>query len=514
MNGTPPQRRRFTIISLVFQYISLALSMGQGLLLVPLFLHYLSLPLYGAWLAMSSVTVWLTLLDPGVSAVFQQRVSAAYGRGDKASMEKAIGTGVALNALVYGLLFVAAAAAAPFLPKLLHMQGPQSQLLVDCFLLKVAAETILALALTIASVPISLMAFPLTLGTSYSVLTAAGLGLTVWMLISGWGLIALPAGALLRSVGLLLVNTAIALWTCRSALAIRPRLSREEFRAVSGLTGYSWVGKLGSGMTGEADAFLIGHFLGPASVPIMTLTRNASDIIQQVSSRVTAAFLPSLTHLHSQKTAEGSREITLRLLRIVIWTAALGFGGYIALNERFVGLWVGAENFGGRKLTFLFAGLLLWQGVGRALGNVLFGLGRIRESGVASAAEAVLRVGLLFLMLSYTGGLTAAPMAGLIAAAATGAWLFPFLLRRELRLSPVQNWDIARELTVSSVALAGLGLAWPLVTPAPYGWIAFIAQTVGFSFCGLALLALASRELRGELRGAVAQVMIPRTAPF
>lgn len=503
MKDSPPQRRRFTIISLVFQYISLALSMGQGLLLVPLFLQHLSLPLYGAWLAMSSVAVWLTLLDPGVSAVFQQRVSAAYGRGDKASMEEAIGTGVALNALVYGLLFIAAAVAAPFLPKLLHMQGPQSQLLVDCFLLKVAAETILALALTIASVPIALMAFPLTLGTCYSMLTAAGLGLTVWMLISGWGLIALPAGALLRSVGLLVVNGAIALWTCRGTLGIRPRISRAEFQAVSGLTGYSWVGKLGSGMTGEADAFLIGHFLGPASVPIMTLTRNASDIIQQISSRVTAAFLPSLTHLHSQQTAEGSREITLRLMRIVMWTAALGFGGYIALNERFVGLWVGAENFGGRKLTLLFAGLLLWQGVGRALGNVLFGLGRIRESGVGSATEAVLRVGILYLMLTYSGGLTAAPVAGLIAAAATGAWLFPLLLGRELKLTTVQIWDIAREFAVCSAAMAGLGYLWPLMTPLPHGWIAFIVQTVGFSLCGMSLMILTSPCLRDELQQAL-----------
>ncbi len=510
MNGAVPKRRRFTVISLVFQYISLALSMGQGFILVPLFLQYLSLPVYGAWLAMSSAAVWLTLLDPGVSAVFQQRVSAAYGRGDMASMEEAIGTGLSLNALVYVILVIAAVVAAPFLPNLIHMQGQQSRLLVDCFLLEVAAETILALALTVASIPISLMAFPLVLGGFYCLMTAAGMALTVWMLLRGWGLVALPAGSLLRSVGLLAANGAIALWTCRRTLGIRPRISRAELRAVSGLTGYSWVGRIGAGMTGETDAFLIGHFLGPASIPIMTMTRNAADVIQQLSSRVAAAFLPSLTHLHSQRSAEGSREITLRLLRIVAWTAALGFGGYLALNERFVGLWVGPSLFGGRKLMLLFAGLLLWQATGRALSNVLFGLGCIRETGIAAAVEAALRAAILYLMLSFSAGLTAAPAAGLIAAAATGGWIFPLLLGRELRLSAAQFGDITRELAASSAVLAALGLAWPHLTPPPASWLAFIGQTAGFTFCGLALLAFISRGVRSELRGAAMLLTLPR----
>lgn len=498
MSIPPPPRRRYTIIGLVFQYVSMGLSVAQGLLLVPLFLKYLSLELYGAWLAMSGAVVWLAMLDPGVSAVFQQRIGAAYGRRDRPGMEAAIGTGVALNALVYALLIALAFAVAPVLPGLLHIHGEQSQLLIRCFLLETAAEALLSLAMTVVAVPIAVMVFPVTVGLVYLVVTASGFLLTAWLLTEGWGLLALPAGSLLRGGGLLLANGVIAVWTCRMTMPLRPRLDREEFRAITGLTGYSWLGRIGDGMTGELDAFFLGHFLGPATVPIMTMTRNAADVIHQLASRVAFAFLPALTHFHSEKSAEASRVVTLRLLRIVAWTASIGVGGYVALNERFVGLWVGPQFFGGKTLTLLFAGLLLWQAGGRAISRILFSFGRIRETSLISLSEAVLRAAVLFALLHVARHSTFVPMAGLIAALATGGWYLPRLLSRELALDRVHSWGLVRDALAGIILLTAMGLAWPRLTPDPTGWLGFVVQAAVFSACGLGALALISKEFRSE----------------
>jgi len=501
-----PGRRRFTLINLFFQYASLFLSMVQGLLLVPLYVSHLSLPLYGAWLAMSSVVIWLSMLDPGVSAVFQQRIGAAFGRRDKGGMEEAIGTGVALNILVYGCLLAAAAAGAPLLPGFLHIYGDQSRLLVKCFLLEVGAEALLSLALTFSSISISVMVFPVTIGVIYLAATASGIAVTAWLLMRGWGLAALPIGSLVRGGGLFVAYGLISAWSCRRTLGLQPRITREEFRAISSLTGYSWVGRIGEGMTGEVDAFLVGYFLGPTAIPLMTMTRNASDVIQQASSRVASAFLPGLTHLHSERSAAGSRELSMRLMRIVIWTGAFGAAGYLALNERFVTLWVGRSLFGGKTLTLLFAGLLLWQAVGRALSRVLFSLGHIRDTGVVGAAEAFVRALTLFALLSCGVGVAAVPWAGIAAAAATGGWFLPRVFSRELGMDISQSWGLIREFLLSVFVLAALGLAWPRLTAPTSSWMSFIGQAAGFSACAFIIISLISITFRRELSAATRSI--------
>lgn len=87
------RRTRATIANLTFQYSSLVLGIIRGLVLVPLYLKFIDIKLYGAWLASGNVIVWLALMNPGLNELLRQQVAKFYGKKDWNNLGKVIGTG-------------------------------------------------------------------------------------------------------------------------------------------------------------------------------------------------------------------------------------------------------------------------------------------------------------------------------------------------------------------------------------------------------------------------------------
>ena len=54
--------------------------------MVPLYLKYIPVELYGAWLATGNIVNWLLVVDPGISTVVMQRVGKSYGADDRSEV--------------------------------------------------------------------------------------------------------------------------------------------------------------------------------------------------------------------------------------------------------------------------------------------------------------------------------------------------------------------------------------------------------------------------------------------
>jgi len=49
-----------------------------GIFMVPLYLKFIDLNIYGYWIAISGIISFLSLVDPGIGTVVQQKISEAY----------------------------------------------------------------------------------------------------------------------------------------------------------------------------------------------------------------------------------------------------------------------------------------------------------------------------------------------------------------------------------------------------------------------------------------------------
>ena len=72
-------RTRTTSWNLFFHYVAIGMMFLNGVVLVPLYLARIPLETYGYWMATGNILAWLSLVDPGFSAIIHQREATSYG---------------------------------------------------------------------------------------------------------------------------------------------------------------------------------------------------------------------------------------------------------------------------------------------------------------------------------------------------------------------------------------------------------------------------------------------------
>ncbi|MFA6715988.1 MAG: hypothetical protein WCS27_11475, partial [Victivallaceae bacterium] len=97
------------------------MAMVSGLLMVPLYIRFIPLDVYGAWLASGNILVWIGAIDPGLTIVLQQRVGFAYGKQDFRAIRDFVGCGLIISALISLFIIMLGAIAAFYLPSLLKL---------------------------------------------------------------------------------------------------------------------------------------------------------------------------------------------------------------------------------------------------------------------------------------------------------------------------------------------------------------------------------------------------------
>ena len=84
----------------IFQYGWVLTNIFNSILLLPLYLKNIDANTLGIWLATGAVLGWITLVDPGVGEVLQQRIAELRGREEKSEIGRLIGSGYLASALV------------------------------------------------------------------------------------------------------------------------------------------------------------------------------------------------------------------------------------------------------------------------------------------------------------------------------------------------------------------------------------------------------------------------------
>lgn len=499
MTDSPPNRRRATIIGLVNHYGAIITMAVQGFVLVPLYLRFIDAKTYGAWLATGNVVAWLAVLDPGLSAVFMQRIGQAYGRNDRDALSRVIGTGLAINLTFCGLFVCMGIAVAPFVPGLIHLDADIAGLISRVFAAAAAAEGTLLAGLSVLAVMLAMLERPATLGVANVGTAALGIVVTVFLIHRGFGVMSIPLGLLARAATLLILMLVLftrVVWTNHG---VRPRWSTTEFREVTSLVGYTWVARLGSSLVSNVDSFFVARILGASRVPTLVLTRRGTDVVGDANARVAVAFSPALTHLHGEGHIERFREMVLRVVRIVGAVAAIGLGGFVALNRDFMHLWVGSAFYGGLGLTAILGVAAAVRSFNMAMHHSLFASGHVKETSRATMIESINRVALVALGLKLGFGLIGVGLAAVASTLLTTVILGRYFVVM-VALGVADGVKFFASISLRLALLIALGFFWNRFAPRADTWPLFALAGAIFSLLGGAVLLASSPSLRGELR--------------
>lgn len=495
--------RRTTTWNLVFHYVSIALALVSGIALVPLYLKHIPPQLYGAWLATGNVVAWLTVLDPGLSAVLQQRVGVAYGKGDHRELNSLLTGGLILSGTIAILVLFVGVGSSNLLISWLKLEDLQGIAEIErAFLLSVYGSALLIVSYGLTAVNQGMQS-SIGIGFIYLATMVASLVLTVVLLNQGVGLLALPIGQVARGIGLIIGNAGYLLW--RYFLeGMDYHFSIKGVSGLASLTSYTFLGRGAAVMATNLDAFVLTRYIGAEAAPLLVLTKKAPDMSRLFLERPAMAFMPAISSLVGAGEILKAKDILVRLVRLILWTMGLVGGGFALFNEEFISLWVGSQYFAGNSINLLIVGAAVLTVVSNSISNLCFSLGGIKEIGVFTLLQGVIAVPLMIFSAKKWG------MEGvafsLFIIPLLSAWYYPILFVRKLGLRKADGFGILRE--VFAVIIAGSATSLIMLMVAPSSWGGFTLSVALFCAVYAMLLSGISRKCRAEISGVLQRLWI------
>ncbi|MGZ0708421.1 lipopolysaccharide biosynthesis protein [Coraliomargarita sp. W4R53] len=495
MQKSKVSRRKATLWHLVFSYSNVIYAIATGLFMVPLYLKYIPIELYGAWLASGNIVNWLLVVDPGISTVVMQRVGQSSGASDKTGVGEYALVGmivtcvVALIALLIGLICMFQVANWVNLEDLHY-----SRTLELNFLLAVISSSLMLFAFAVGAVNLGLQA-SFAHGMCFLVANTVSLLLTAACLLGGLGLYALTLGMLARAIVFFGAGLGCMLWRFHQD-SLHLVFSRHRLREVLRLMSFTSLGRMATMLSKNMDAFILARFLGPSLVPVFVLSRRGFGVAEMVLTRTGNAIGPSLSHLAGEGNSSKIRSIITRLLRLNIWVLGLAFGGFLALNDDFIRLWVGEQFFAGFLISHLLCFLMILSVLVTLMQTLTMAMGDIKRNSVVQFCQALLTFSCLIFGVHYAGmlGAVLAPIVGYVS---VSMWYYPRALGRMSSLESSDWRGLAREAVVSIIL--GLLVFLLIGSVVPPSWSLLITWGVVAICVYGAFLLMLSHLARSEV---------------
>ncbi len=427
-----------------------------GLVMVPLYLRFFDLSLYGAWLASGNIVALISMFGGGLSGVVTQKLAVSYGGGEREQFARIASSGIAIAVMIAG--FVAAAGMAlSFWVAGLLTDSPDARLSVARAMalaavgsgLEIVGHNFQALA----------QAWQRTVVPGILGLTAQ-VALVVGILIGlhqGFGVAALGFGQLMMAFTWLLGEASYCFFLWRRLRLPRPGVDMAQVVEIWREARNVVLAQIAEAISSRTEALVAALAVSTTASAVLVLTGRVIDAVRMFLVPLGSSVFAGVAHLSRDPVADHRRRVLSEILTVSAVTSGLGLGLALGFTEPILALWVGADKYGGPLLLLLIIASALLSIRREIFLWILFAQGRIRETARLRLTESIVRLPLLVL-LAWTLGLPGIPLAGVLV---TGIFATALgrLLAREIALPLGETFRPG--LVGLSVALAaGLACFW------------------------------------------------------
>jgi O-antigen/teichoic acid export membrane protein len=463
---------RTVALNVGWRYVTLAIELLLGLLILPINTRYLGAADYGLWMLTASVAAYFPVLDLGYGGAMERFVAHYRARRDVNAINEIASTLMFVFSAIGLLAFAVMVGIAWNLGTLFNLNATQART-GAIVLLFVAAQFAVGLSLSIFGAVVN--GFQRTFLNSIvggTVAVAAGL-VNIAVLASGGHLIELVGGL----TAVRLAGT-IAYWLNAyrvfPLLRVRPSLFRfERLREVTRFSVFMVIQDGANKVNYAADPIVIGALLTTGAVAVWTVAQRLTDVVLRLTNQLNEVLFPIVVDCNSTSRDDRLRDLLVQGTRLSLATTLPIAGALALLAEPVVIAWTGPEFSAAAAIVEILALVVLVR-VGTATASiVLRGGGHHRLLAISNLVAAMVNVG-LSIVLIRTHGLPGVAIATLI----------PVTIRAAIVLIPVACTRVGIPVTRFMAAAI-----WPTVWPAVIvlGGLAAVRADAAESFANIVL---------------------------
>jgi O-antigen/teichoic acid export membrane protein len=425
-----------------FGYASQALATLVGFWLTPFLLHRIGQHDYGLWLVGTQLMFYLALLDLGIVALLPRETAFATGRWQ--TIEEAADLPLIFGHTVRIILWQMPLVALGALIAWFLMPADWAELRNPIGIVLLAF--VVTFPLRIFRAVLHGLQDLAYLGRTTIVCYLISSGATVGLVLAGWGLYALAIGWTVQQLG----GAFTGWYRLRTHFpSVLPRSlpqmpwSTARTRLMQG--GWVSLSQIAQVLLNGTDVLIIGKLFGPAAVVPFFITGKLITVLSNQPQMLMASAGPALSQMRISESRNRLSEVCIALSQAMLMMSGAVVCVVLAVNQGFVGRWVGAGQFGGFWLTALILLSMLLRHWNLTVGYALFSFGRERRICVTGLVDGLVSVAAMFFLVRRFG-LVGAPLGTIAGACLIGL--------------PGNLWALARESHLSVAGLIDPLLPW------------------------------------------------------
>lgn len=416
-----------SIYNYFFNSINAIIVIINGIVMVPIYFHYMSVSTYGAWLATGNMVAMLGLLESGFSSVITQKMAAAIGSGDNVMYGKLAGANIVTAVIIATGILLLGLSISPFVTGWINVEAPVA--------FEIRLSFIMALIASSVAILVSLFgAFPQVwqdtkavgiINTCTGLMAIASL---VAFLLLDFGVVSIALSYLVRAILNLTLQGAWIVRKWRRESIQEPIFSLSESKSLAKDCIYPFFSKLSGVLMGNSQSFLIAHFMSPALAAIYDLTSKVCYVACGFVSQTNGSFFALFSLTLSSGDMERIRSVFRNTTQFFAMSLALVGLYSICFTEPVIYYWVGLDKYGGTLLLILLVIAKIVFQFRAYCNNILYTGGLINKSAKLDILCAIVYIGILLAIIKSVQ-IYAVPLATLAVSLLFVGWYLNLLMK-------------------------------------------------------------------------------------
>jgi O-antigen/teichoic acid export membrane protein len=443
-----------SLYNYIFNSVNTIVVIINGIILVPVYFHYISLSTYGAWLASGNVVGMLGLLESGFASVITQRMSAAIVTNDRNGFQKLAGANISSALIMGSLIFLLGLLVASHVPGWVNCESSDMDDIKIAFILSLSSTCICILVSFFGVFP-QVWQDTKAVGMINVFTNFLSIASLVVYLLCGFNILSIPMSYLTRACANLLLQGSWIIIIWKKKKEESPVFETSTLILVLKSCIFPLVSKIANTIGGNSQSFILASFISPSVSAVYELTSKVAKSLCTFMTNANGSFFA----LFALTISKGDKAETDMMFKKVssIFSFAL-FTSMIftlCITKGFMTYWVGVEKYGGYVLLSFIIADTIYTSLNGYINNVLYCAGLINKSALLDMLKMVTYIVILLVLLPFCDSY-AIPISSALSAVLFLLVYFKLLHDKiGIEVKPVEHY--IKMLSISSVVIASIG---------------------------------------------------------
>lgn len=360
----------------VFQYGWVLTNIFNSILLLPLYLKNIDANTLGVWLATGSILGWITLVDPGVGEVLQQKIAELRGKNEDSEVGKAIGSGFIASLFIFVFSLLVGFACFFSIELLIDKDVSQYPHLYNALIISVVATGMSLVSFSLSGINQGL------LNSAHVAICALSanflfLFINLLLLFLGYGVLSIAIANLCRALFIVIYNL-IALFGVLKKLNLFIAYNLIHFKKFIRIFSFTSTSKIISGLAYSVDMLVLARFISPALITVFEINKRPFNITFALIGRHSVALMPVISHAKGSNDKGGILNLIDTQFRFYSYAALFAVLLFFFNYENLITAWTGKGQYAGDLVMYLLAINFFFGLICAFMANVNYALGDIK----------------------------------------------------------------------------------------------------------------------------------------